>query len=625
MRVKRIFTSAFAVLLMASLWVATSCTPTPAPPAKLHFHSVEVEAEEGVKNVVPLGGKLTLMFRVADADAFALSDYEASLHLKGGLNEPTEVAIESIVPAEQSGQYRLTIVPTGQSDYFALDVMLAFKGANGVLVRSNIFTLTSATASVSLSGFCFLRSLNPQLGGDVKMNFDAATTTLSGSTDNFVANMTLIPSFESEGEVYVGDQLQTSGVSAQDFSKEVVYTVVYDNARVDYKVRVSNFTGLPVMIINTADGRPITSKEDWKDATISIYGAGRFDDLAECAVEVKGRGNSTWGYDKKPYALKFPSKTSVLGMPKHKRWVLLANTMDRTMMRNRVAYHVAEQTSLAWTPRTEYAEVILNGKHIGNYLITEQIRIDKNRIDITEMEPTDISGEAITGGYVFEMDFHFDNVNQWWTPQGFPSSISFPDEDDIVPEQIEWAKNYFNEVERVIFDGGFADPETGYAAYIDPQSFVDYWLVYELCINHEIANPGSVYLHKDRGGKLTAGPIWDFDWGTFSYAASPAAQGKLFMTHAIWYRRLFQDEAFKALAKRRWKELYHKFVAIGDFILEEYDYLGESAKKNFAIWNPATTGNVNGDVYLSFDEAVERMHTIYTERVEHLNKVFYSW
>ena len=622
---RKFYMLALGVLLTALASAVVGCNPTPTPPAKLHFHSVDVEVDEGVKQFVPLGGELTLMFTVADADAFALSDYEVALHLKGTLSEPTEVEIKSIVPTVQSGHYQLTIVQTGLSDYFTIDVMLVFKGANDVLVRSNAFTLTSAISAVELNGFCFLRSLNPQLSKDVQMNYDAATNSLYGSTDSFVADMTLIPSFESEGEVYVGDQLQTSGVSAQDFSKEVVYTVVCDNARIDYKVNLRNFTGLPVMVINTADGRPITSKEDWKDATISIYGAGRFDNLAECAVEVKGRGNSTWGYDKKPYALKFPSKTSVLGMPKHKRWVLLANTMDRTMMRNRVAYHVAEQTSLAWTPRTEYAEVILNGKHIGNYLITEQIRIDKNRINITEMEPGDISGEAITGGYVFEMDFHFDNVNQWWTPQGFPSSISFPDEEDIVPEQIEWAKNYFNEVERVIFDGGFADPEKGYAAYIDPQSFVDYWIVYELCINHEIANPGSVYLHKDRGGKLTAGPIWDFDWGTFSYAASPAAEGKLFMTHAIWYRRLFQDEAFKALAKRRWKELYHKFVAIGDFILEEYDYLGESAKKNFAIWNPATTGNVNGDVYLSFDEAVERMHTIYTERVEHLNKVFYNW
>jgi hypothetical protein len=356
---------------------------------------------------------------------------------------------------------------------------------------------------------------------------------------------------------------------------------------------------------------------------------GQFESLDECDVEIRGRGNSTWEFDKKPYALKFPSKTSVLGMPKHKRWVLLANTMDRTMMRNRVAYRVAEQTSLAWTPRTEYVEVVLNGEHIGNYLLTEQIRIDKNRINITEMEASDTSGDAITGGYVYEMDFHFDNVNQWWTPRGFPSSIKFPDEEDIVPAQIEWGKNYFNEVEGVLFGSNFKSPTEGYAKYIDAQSFVDYWLVYEICINHELANPGSVYMHKDRGGKLTAGPIWDFDWGTFAYKASPQARGKLFMMGAIWYRRLFEDPAFKQLAKERWQTLYPKFKAIEDFIEEQYAYLGESAKLNFAIWDPTTTGNIsglaNGDEHLSFDEAYKRFHDFYVDRIETMNNIFSTW
>lgn len=384
-------------------------------------------------------------------------------------------------------------------------------------------------------------------------------------------------------------------------------------------------TGLPVMIINTADGQAITSKEVWKDARISVIGTGDFASLEECDVEIRGRGNSTWGYDKKPYALKFPSKTSLLGMPKHKRWVLLANTMDRTMMRNRVAYQVARQTSLAWTPRTEYVEVVLNGKHIGNYLLTEQIRIDKNRINITEMESGDNSGEAITGGYVYEMDFHFDNVNQWWTPQGFPSSIKFPDEEDITPEQLAWGKQYFNDVEAVLFGRDFKDPQKGYAAYLDVQSFVDYWLVYEICINHELANPGSVYLHKDRGGLLTAGPIWDFDWGTFGYNASPQAKDRLFMMGAIWYRRLFEDAAFKKLAKERWQALYPKFVEVSKFIRSEHAYLGESAKRNFAIWNPATTGNINGDENKSFDDAVLGLYNFYVDRIETMNKIFANW
>ena len=580
--------------------------------------------DQGKAVVMQPNGVVALPFNVYDYEAFTLSDYQVMLRYKGTTQSPTEVELLRVESHPERSSFSAHIADLATSDYYAIEVTLDFRAKSGVVISSNPFWLTTIDAAVTIDNFRFEKKHNPQLSTDIKMNYDNANR-LTGSTPDWVESMELVASFESVGVVSVNGEVQTSGQSKIDFSKEVIYTVEANGVKAEYRVRVKNFTGLPIMFIDTADGAPITSKEIWKDARISLYGAGEWDNLEECDVEIRGRGNSTWGYDKKPYALKFPSKTSLLGMPKHKRWVLLANTMDRTMMRNRVAYHVAEQTSLAWTPRTEYVEVVLNGKHIGNYLLTEQIRIDSNRIDITEMEPSDNSGEAITGGYVYEMDFHFDNVNQWWTPQGFPSSIKFPDEDDITPEQIEWGKKYFNDVEGVLFGSNFKDPNKGYAAYLDVQSFVDYWLVYEICINHELANPGSVYLHKDRGGLLTAGPIWDFDWGTFGYNASPQAKGKLFMTHAIWYRRLFEDPAFKQLAKERWQALYPKFAALDDFILEQYDYLGESAKRNFAIWNPATTGNVNGDENLSFDDAFERLYDFYVDRIVTMNRIFSTW
>lgn len=99
----------------------------------------------------------------------------------------------------------------------------------------------------------------------------------------------------------------------------------------------------------------------------------------------------------------------------------------------------------------------------------------------------------------------------------------------------------------------------------------------------------------------------------------------MFMMGAIWYRRLFEDPAFKAVAKERWQTLYPKFAAIDKFILAEYAYLGESAKRNFAIWNPATTGNVNGDENLSFNAAVDRLYDFYVDRIATLNNIFAGW
>lgn len=619
---KRQAKSILFILWLGLVCLTAGCAGPDEPERIPSFHAVVVDAE--FTYFLDANGQVEIPFEVLDSDAFALSDHTITLRAVGQTELPNEVELLRV--ASKGDCYVALLGDKGFTQDYMLNLTFDVRNTTtGVVIRSNVFRVAYGSSAVLLTNFRFTMANNPTLPNNVAVEYNPKSKCFEGNTGRLLESMRLVASFDAEGRVTVNGVEQRSGESVNDFSEEVVYCVESGGAKMQYRVKVGNFTGLPVMIIHTSDGKPITSKEDWKDARIEIKGAGLFDDLKECGVEIRGRGNSTWGYDKKPYALKFPSKTSLLGMPKHKRWVLLANTMDRTMMRNRVAYHVAEQTSLAWTPRTEYVELFLNDKHVGNYLLTEQIRIDGSRIDIAELEPTDNQGEAITGGYVYEMDFHFDNVNQWWTAHGFPSSVKFPDEDDITPEQLAWAKDYFTRTEEVIYSSDFRDPVSGYAAWIDVQSFVDYWLVYEICINHELANPGSVYMHKDRGGKLTAGPIWDFDWGTFSYNASPQAKGRLFMTNAIWYGRLFQDDNFKRVAKERWQTLYPKFKALDLFIDEQYAYLASSAKKNFAIWNPATTGDVNGDERISFDDAVARMRALYVERIETLNGIFAKW
>jgi hypothetical protein len=164
-----------------------------------------------------------------------------------------------------------------------------------------------------------------------------------------------------------------------------------------------------VVFINTQNGTEITSKEIWTPGTMSIMCSGAFEDFPESEIEIRGRGNTTWYWPKKPYAIKLGSKARIMGMPKHKRWVLLANFMDRTMLRNRIAYKAAQQTSLAWTPRNEIVELVFNGKHMGNYMLIEQIKEDENRVNVSK-----------DGGYILELDFHFDNPAhvQWLSPYG---------------------------------------------------------------------------------------------------------------------------------------------------------------------------------------------------------------
>ena len=389
-------------------------------------------------------------------------------------------------------------------------------------------------------------------------------------------------------------------------------------------VRVQVNTGLPVVYVDTEGGKGVYSKTEYVPASLYIKGVGGHETLQPVSCSIRGRGNTTWSWPKKPYLIKLDEKASIFGMHKHKRWVLLANFMDRSLMRNLVSMKVASMTSLAWTPGCVPVEVVLNGKHQGSYLLIEQVRVDNHRVNITEMKPEDNAGEALTGGYLLELDFHYDNEFQWVDPRGrcdgmsrgIPFAVKSPDPEEITSAQKNYIKNYIAEVASAIYGDHFADPQNGYAKYLDVDSFVDYWIVYEVMCNHELRNPGSVFFYKDRGGKLTAGPCWDFDWGILSFYTSEG-ETQLVNRRAIWYERLFRDPVFAEKVKNRFNELLPQLQTIPDYMDECEALLTESAKLNFKLWNPADDRSqngghiINGDENLSFHEAVQRLKSNY--------------
>jgi hypothetical protein len=378
-------------------------------------------------------------------------------------------------------------------------------------------------------------------------------------------------------------------------------------------------TGLPILYLDTQYGAKILSKEDYVKATVSLEEGGELSEELPC--NVRGRGNTTWYWSKKPYLLKFDTKTSFFGFPAHKRWILLANFMDKTLMRNLVAMKVSSMTSLDWTPRCRSVELVLNGEHMGTYVLIEQVRVDKNRVNIKD-------------GFLFESDFHFDNEIQWIDPHGrsvefsngIPFGIKYPDSDEITPGQVQEAKDLVSRIAEVIYGPDFSDPEKGYASVIDVDSFIDYWIVFEVMGNHELGNPGSVYYSWERGGKLKAGPCWDFDWGVLSYNANPVAQTGLVNGKACWYARLFEDPSFKAKLKARFRQLLPQLQTVPAYIDELEKQLEASAKLNFQLWNPAedawTNGGriINGDENIPFRDAVARLRDIYEERLDVIQK-----
>ncbi|MFQ9505062.1 MAG: CotH kinase family protein [Alistipes indistinctus] len=330
----------------------------------------------------------------------------------------------------------------------------------------------------------------------------------------------------------------------------------------------------------------------------------------------QGARQQQLGERQKPYAIKLAEKQPVMGMNKHKRWALLANASDKTLLRNRVAFEIAKHaTALDWTPDSRYVDVILNGRFLGNYLLTEQIKIDKNRVALAEMDPAATSGDAITGGYLLELDRYFDEVNKFRSAfADLPVNFKEPDEEGLNSAQFNYMKDYFNAVEALLYAPDF--PAAGeYAELLDTDSFIDWWIVQELTHNQDTRLPGSCYMNKDRLGKLKAGPVWDFDLTTFIDSRSFLLKDESANNHS-WFPRLFRDPAFRQRVRERWQAIRPSLEQIPAFIDSEAAYIQKAAWQNWGMWEyEIARSDVNHDEKLSWNDAVAALQTNYANRL----------
>lgn len=406
-----------------------------------------------------------------------------------------------------------------------------------------------------------------------------------------MSSMTAIFTHNGAG-VSVGGTPQESGVTAQDFSdftSPVQYVVTGgDGSTQTYTVRMFN---LPVVSVETPSRTPIVSKEDWIAGTsISIMTTASDGKrtLTEYAnANVKGRGNSSWLQAKKPYAIKLNKKAEVLGMPSHKRWCLLSNCWGY-FFGNLMGYELGRRTeSIPWSPSGQYVELILNGVYKGCYLLTEQIKIDPNRLNITEIGSTDIAGDALTGGYVLTYDTTWDELFKFRSGSyDMPVMFKIPDE-DIPDEQFNYVQNYINTFEALLHDPDSRAAHK-YQAYIDIDSFIDQWFVWEIAGMSEshlsylsdFVAPRSVYYYKDRLQKLKAGPVWDFDSYLFY-------DKNLRCTTCQYYGDLFKDPAFVARVKEKWSGYRANLDASGGMVAyldDLYNTVKFAARRDRQLW-----------------------------------------
>lgn len=522
------------------------------------------------------------------------------------------------------------------------------------------------------------------------------TATIEGNnislTIPYLYDFNLVPYFTvGEGmRVTVGGREQNSGETEVDFTHPVTYTVTSGDVSRDYTVSITN-TGLPVVVVKQSKSGDfseviqgsifnrvtvnkfvdfmIRGKDtDWvEDDEITVYNADGTVDVATTNCGVRLRGNTSQAYPKKPFAVKLTSKKKVLGMPSHKRWVLLANWLDHSMIRNAVAMdlaHAIEQAwrknnsieqGIPWNVHGQNVELVIDGHHVGNYYLCEQIKIGGNRLDIQDAYE-DVKADGLVEatlencGYLLELDNNYDETYKFITSH---YSVPFMFKDDVLDDGIfNQVKAKIQGIEDNIYNGKYSE------AYkdMDINTVIDQWFIWELSMNHEFLDPRSVYYYMNGNGKLCAGPVWDFDRATFQnvtnaynqgssgdrlkpydqwicWSASPksggteSSMGK--STSCIFYPALVKDPIFQAKVKERWAVMYPYLLGVVNNIRAYGESQACSFQYDSAMW-PTTKAAIqkhksgfsdwSGDENInSWPELIENFVAVYEARLEGMN------
>lgn len=356
----------------------------------------------------------------------------------------------------------------------------------------------------------------------------------------------------------------------------------------------------------------VASKEEYLDAVISYEPYGDGTEYFSKEVSIKGRGNSSWTFPKKSYRLKFDKKQEVAGLNKAKSFVLISNYIDNTLMRNAVAYKIAELIGLPYTNRVVPVNVVFNGKPRGSYIMTNKVGINSGSVDIDEKE-----------GILWELDMTYDEEFKFSdNAYGLPSMVSDPDFHEITgddPEKIEeiWAywKNDLKDAYSKVKEGKWQEA-------FDAEQFVKYIFVQNLSQNRELYNVRSVFLYKpDRQSKYMMGPVWDYDFA-FGYDVN-VKDGDIKPGYAglPFFQAVYEDEDFKKMYDKELQDFCDKHLAeLMDFIDDYAAKIRDSALQDYETWPaehcmPLFEGDRERNTS-RFDENVEWLKSWILNRVE---------
>lgn len=388
-------------------------------------------------------------------------------------------------------------------------------------------------------------------------------------------------------------------------------------------------SNIPTIYINSDSQYYDISKGGCSDATMQIMTTSEYADTKyNGEIEIKLRGNSTAYQAKRPFRVKLGDKSDLFGMGESRHWCLLANVYDRTNLRNKLSYDFGMDLGLA-TCESMFVNLIFNGEYYGMYQLTEAIRAEEGRVNIFNWEEeaedvakaiarkeglskterddleerltenlswitsgkfgnytisdyVDTSGYDITGGYLIENDFYYDEVSKFKTKNDMKLQLQNPEYLETNDEMMNYLQDYIQDMEDAIYSANRLNADgKHYSEYMDVASFIDFWMVNEVFKNVELLYK-SCYLYKDVGGLITWGPIWDMDWTSGNHVNLGGNGGRYdtwwhseSQDREYWYRALYNDPWFVLQLYERWGEIQGNI----DKVMEELE-----------IWNEKLSG-----------------------------------
>jgi len=387
----------------------------------------------------------------------------------------------------------------------------------------------------------------------------------------------------------------------------------------DDEVVVALEDKLPQFFIDTKGGTIVDEPKISSDARITIEDEIVFE--GNMGIEFRGATSQTL-FPKKSYGLETWDENNedinvaLLGFPEEEDWILQGPYSDKSLVRNKLIYDVSRGIDM-YASRTLFVDLTINGTYQGVYVFMEKLKRDSNRIDINKLKDDENSGEDLTGGYILKIDkVAGNNVGEWYNELNsfvspyFPPNAStdqeiyflyeYPDAEDITTEQKGYIAQYMTDFENALASDDFTDPDIGYQAYIDVDSFIDFFILNEFSNNVD-GYRLSTFMYKDKNEKLKMGPIWDFNlaFGNADYCDGGATDVWAYKFNErcptdfwlvpFWWNRLLEDPTFVARLKERWS--LHRSGALADAAInarldayvETLDKSG-SLEANFASW-----------------------------------------